>query len=771
MINTENKSRSNQANQNPVKGGFFYHLGFWIGSHPWKIVSLWAFLLIVGGIGFPQLNKSLTVSGFTANNSESQRVATLLKTGFSQQFAEQDLLVFQSDSLTIHEPAFQVVINKTISQVETQNGVVAVFSPLQAEQQNQVSSDGHAAFALIGVTGGDDQRLELAKKLTDIATTNSIKEVQSYVTGFSALTSDLADQGTGDLSQIELFGLPLALVVLLLAFGTGVAALLPIPLALVGVMLAFGILGYSSIFVSHYNLVIENMVPMIGLGVGIDYSLFIITRFREELLLVSSVREAVALTMASAGKTIFFSGSTVMIALSGLLLIDSKVFIDLAVGTILAVAVMVLCALTLLPAILALLGVKINRWKIPFIKNSVNAAEVEHGLWAGWARIVMKHPVIWIMLVVISLLAATLPVFGLKLGTDLGTASLTDRPSGKALTILGRYFSQGELSPLEVLVETKNGPFTTADLNQLATLTTTLKSDKDVSDVLSLTSILDQYVGNHTSEVLNQLITQPQAANLVGYYLNLKRGSNLTSITVVPKVPIDSPAAETLVKRIRTEYAAQLTGLNIMVGGTSAENADLGTEVMTKLPWVLALVLGLSFLVLTVAFHSLFLPFKAILMNLFSIGASFGLLVLVFQNGLGEKIFNFHSPGTIQIYLPILAFAILFGLSMDYEVFLIGRMKEEWRNTGDNNLAVERGLEHIARVITSAAAIMVTIFAAFTFSSVLEIKQMGFALAVAVLVDATLIRILLVPAAMKVMGKWNWWLPRPLYNILPRVDL
>jgi RND superfamily putative drug exporter len=192
---------------------------------------------------------------------------------------------------------------------------------------------------------------------------------------------------------------------------------------------------------------------------------------------------------------------------------------------------------------------------------------------------------------------------------------------------------------------------------------------------------------------------------------------------------------------------------------------------MNKLPWVLALVLGLSFTVLMVAFRSLFLPLKAIVMNLLSIGAAFGLLVLVFQEGAGEKIFNFHSTGTIQIYLPLLAFALLFGLSMDYEVFLIGRMKEEWKRTRNNNLAVEHGLEHTARVITSAAAIMVTIFGAFTFTSVLEIKQLGFALAVAVLVDATLIRIVLVPAAMQVMGRWNWYLPRFLQRILPPVDL
>lgn len=748
----------------------FYRMGYFISGHPWKFIAGAVLLLVVAGLLIPQFLKSMTIAGFQVTGSESQKAAELLEQRFARPFNEQDLVVFHSDSLTVKDPAYRQVIEQTTGKIKSYAGVVAVIGPLDPEAQQQVSADGKAAFALVGINGSEDDRLTLAGQLTKGVSALNTAEVQAYLTGYSPATSDLDDQEIQDLENAELLGLPLALVVLALAFGSLAAALIPIPLAMIGIVLTFGLLGAISLASGNFNLVIQNMASMIGLGVGIDYTLFIVTRFREELSRGESVREAVGEAIATAGKTVFFSGSTVLIALSGLLLVNSKAFIDLAIGSMLVVGVMIVVALGLLPALLGLLGSRVNRWKIPFLRPTATQ-DYEHGFWASWARMVMRRPFLWITVVTLLLLLAAAPVLQLKLGTDLGMEALADRPAGKGLNILGQYFSKGAFSPVQVVVENPSGPLGDRELDSIARLTAALKNDPGVERVESITGLLDQYAGGHTRANLDAAATQPQTGDFLNYYVNLKRGGNLTVLTVIPKVAVDTPAADQLVQRIRQQYTPALPGLRVYVGGTSAEISDIATEMLQKLPWVLGLVLALSFLLLVVAFRSLFLPFKAIVMNLLSIGASYGLLVLVFQQGAGEKVFNFTSPGLIQVYLPMLAFAILFGLSMDYEVFLIGRMKEEWRRTGDNALAVERGLEHTARIITSAAAIMVAIFAAFAFTSVIEIKEMGFSLAVAILVDATLIRVLLVPAAMKVMGHWNWWLPRFLDRALPPLDL
>jgi RND superfamily putative drug exporter len=759
------------------KSNFFYRWGLFVARQRWWVLGGWLVLLLAAGLFIPQFQKSLTFAGFEVNQSDSQQVAKLLKTRFSQQFAEQDVLVFHSATMTLNEPAYQQTVQIAIKQIAGLPQVAAVFSPTDPEAQGQISSDGHSAFALIGINGNDDQRLALASRLEEAARRASTGQVEMYITGYSPISADLADQELGDMEQAEIFGLPVALVVLMLAFASVIAAFVPLLLAMVGIVFTLGLLGAISLFSGNFNLGIENILTMIGLGVGIDYTLFIITRFREELTQKASREEAVAASMATAGKTVFFSGGTVLIALSGLLLVNSKVFTDMAVGAMAVVGVMVLAALSLLPAGLALLGEWVNRLGVPFLKKTTRpqVKNLDQGFWAGWTRVIMRRPLLWIGIITVLLLLATAPVFQLKLGTDLGTASLGKRPAGRGLDLLAQYFSKGTLSPTQVLVERTNGTIDDATLEQVARLTAVLEKDPAVARVDSLTKTLDQLAGGHSLAALKTLEVQPEGAQFLGYYLNWHQGDNITLLNVTPKVAIDSPEVEQLITRIRHQYApsvlASQTDLKVLVGGTSAEITDLADEMLSKLPWVLGLVLVLSFGLLAIAFRSIFLPLKAVLMNLLSIGTSYGLLVLVFQKGAGEQILNFHSPGTIQVYLPMLAFAILFGLSMDYEVFLIGRMKEEWRHSQNNELAVSRGLEHTAQVITSAAAIMVAVFAAFAFTTILEIKQLGFALAIAILVDATLIRVILVPAAMKLMGHWNWWFPRFLDRITPHLEL
>jgi len=496
---------------------------------------------------------------------------------------------------------------------------------------------------------------------------------------------------------------------------------------------------------------------MLGLAFGIDYSLMIVTRFREELASDRPPDMAIRNTMRTAGKAVLFSGVTVLISLSGLLLVHSSLFKGLGIGSICTVGVMLALTLTLLPIILRLLGKRINSLQIlPNRRNTVT--NVEQGYWARWAHFVMRRPVLVTLTTIVLLVVMAWPVGRLKLGLNLGTGTLKDQPSAQGLRLIERAFSPGLTSPIQVIASRSGGSFTDKDLIALSTLSEHLQDDPRVASVSSPTLSLDALTGNHSLATF-QVAEQTQ---VLSGQVNTDQGSNVAIITVVPRTAADSESSIQLARDITSNVIPANTQSDLHFGltGLSAQIVDLNAEVYRSLPIVLLFVLGLSFLLLAFNFRSLVLPLKAIVMNLFALSATFGLMVVVFQYGFGQHLLGFRSPGYIQSYLPLLTFVILFGLSMDYEVFLLTRIQEEWRKTYNNTAAVALGIEHTARVITNAAAIMVVVFASFLIARMLEIKQLGFALAIAVLIDATFIRLLLVPAAMRLMGRWNWWIPR-----------
>jgi len=739
--------------------------------HPRTVIVGWLFVTLAALLVMPRFVAGLGGFSVGVTGSESQQAQTLVQRRFSNSFSEQDLVVFQSDSTTVQDPTYQQVIAQALRNVDLLPGVTGIISPLDPQVSDQISADGHAAVALVGVRGSTAALQKLAPLLTRAAQRATTPVVRVLVTGESEVWADMMAQETQDVDNAERVGLPLALLVLLLAFGSLVAASLPLLLAMVGVVIAFGGLWIAGHFTS-FNLFVETIAPMIGLGVGIDYAMFITTRYREELARGLSPRDAVTATMATAGKAIFFSGLTVVLALSSLLLVNSQFSPDFAIGGMVAVGATVIVALTLLPAVLGALGRNVNRLALPFLRRSLARPNPDSGLWARWSHFVMRRAAVWAPLAILLLLVVASPLTGLNLGLDLGTSDLSNRPSGQAVAVLQREFSAGALSPIQIVVSDPRGSFTDADLNVIAQLTSALQRNPQVAQVISLTSALHQAVGAHSATALAAVEAMPSAQTLLGYVVNNRQGNDTTIISAVSRSPTDSNAALQLVRYIRGTLVPHLrgaSGLTVLVGGLSAQVVDLSSEFTAKLPLVIGVVLLLAFLLLTLAFRSLFLPLKAIVMNLLSVGAAFGLLVVVFQRGVGAQVFGFTPVGNIQVFLPTLAFALLFGLSMDYEVFMVGRMREEWARTGDNEVAIARGLQHSGRAITSAAAIMVTIFLAFTLTRMLEMKEIGFALAAAIFVDATVIRILLVPAAMRLMGRWNWWLPRWLDRALPRV--
>lgn len=740
----------------------------------WVVIAFWVALLAASFVLVPRFEDSLTGPPLDVSGSESEESAAVLARNFENTVGEQDLIVFQSDTLTVDSESYRRVVDEVLGDIGTFPLVTGVIGPFDPLAQDQVSGDRRVAAAVVNLGGSGKDRQRFVPELIRTAEAATTKDVQVYVTGRTPLLADLVRQEREDLNRAERLGLPFALVVLIVASGTLVAAGIPLLLAMAGVTVTFGVLGAVSVFADfNFNLFVPNIATMLGLGVGIDYALLIVSRYREERERHPDAAAAVASTLATAGKTVLFSGGTVLLSLAGLLLVDAPIFRELAIGAMTAVGVMLAGALTLTPAVLAILDRRVERLSIVKWRRRAGQVRSGPGFWARWASVVMRRPVFWTIGSVAALLALASLAADIELGLNTGTDELNHRPAARGREVLEREFNESSMSPIPVLVMSTDGPLDDEQLDTAARLTAQIEADWEVASVTSVTSLLDQYAGNHqaaTLEAAEGILTSTEGLeNLV----NFDKGRNLTVLRVVPHSPPDSVDAQELVRRIRNDIAPAVVGgenLDVLVGGLSGQIVDISDESAEKLPLVAGVVMGTSFLLLTAAFRSLVLPLKAIMMNMLGIVAAYGLLVFVFQRE-GEGLLHLTTTETTQVYLPLLTFAILFGLSMDYEVFLLGRMKEEMDRTGRNELAISNGLQRTAGVITSAAAIMIVVFAAFTFARLTEVQQLGFSLAVAVFLDATLVRLILVPASMQLLGQWNWWFPAWLNRIVPRIDL
>jgi putative drug exporter of the RND superfamily len=757
-----------------VSGSAFTRLGAVVARYHRLVVAVWVVVVVGSAILVPRFQSSVTGPPLDVLASDSYRAQEILGSRFDQPFAEQDLIVFESESLVATDLAFQAVIGTALDRAEELPGVVSVIGPFDPRAEGLVAEEGHVATAVIGLSGSNADRQALAPRLTQAASSAATDEVRVYVTGRSPLIAELVTQQEADLSRAERLGLPVALLILLISSGAVVAAGLPLVLAMSGVIVTFGALGAVSTF-TEFNLFVPNIASMIGLGVGIDYALFIVNRFREELLRGAEPSLAVKTTTATAGRTVFFSGLTVLLSLAGLLLVEARIFRELALGAMAAVAIMVLGALTLVPALLSWLGFRVNALRVPG-RSQQSVSFGGNRFWSRWARMIMRQPWRWATVAIVILLVLAAPVVRLNLALDTGTSDIREQSAGLGREILEREFNEGRISPVQIVYVSRDGALDDVDLDAIARLGELLSNDYAVVGVTSVTTLLDRFAGDHSVETLELAAGFPQVVEASGDLINLASGGDVAVIRAVPRWSPDSPGPLQLVERIReTMVPNVMTELEpnaeVVVGGLSAQIVDITNESLHKLPVVIGLVVLLSFVLLALVFRSIAIPIKAILMNVLGITAAYGLLVVVFQEGAGARLFDFPVTRTTQVYLPLLTFAVLFGLSMDYEVFLLGRIKEEWEKSGDNRTAVERGLQRTGAVITAAAAIMVSVFAAFTFARLTEVKTLGFSLAAAVLIDATLIRIILVPAAMQLLGRWNWWFPPWLDRRLPRIDL
>jgi RND superfamily putative drug exporter len=745
-------------------------LGAFTVRRRWFVIGAWAVLLAVMASFASGLTDRLGSGGFEVPGSQSLAVQRDLEQRFANQFPTTALVTVLDGARTVDDPAFRAVVEGIATRVGEVPDVGGVESVVSTGGPAFVSPDQHTTYLVVGLSGDQNTQLDTAPAVAEAARRDVPAGVEVEVGGGAAFYERMNEISRHDLEQAERVSFPITLLVLLIAFTSLVAAGLPIMLALVSLGVTLGAL-YFLAGITDMNVYVTNTASIVGIGVGIDYALFVVTRFREELRRGRPIAEAVPVTLATSGRAVVLSGATVIVALAGMFLVDIQAFRSMAVGSMSVVAVAVLAAVTLLPAVLSLVGHWVDRLRIPLPRSRASAGE---GFWHRWAVRIMRRPWAFTAAALAVLLLLAVPFASIRLGQPGSSILPADESPRLASERLAADFGAGVTGPMEILVDTPGGAGTRANLERVDRLTRALQADPGVASAQSLTAVLpDANLDTYTGLYANGLAgIDPKLAPAVAGLANWDRGADLARITVIAKVAPESEAAEALLDRVRDQYipAAGLTG-QAKVGGSTALNVDLAREISSQLPVVVLAVLALSFVLLTMAFRSLVLPLQAIAMNLLSVGAAYGLIVAVFQWGWGEQLLGFTSEGHIEVFVPLFLFSILFGLSMDYEVFLLSRIREEYLRTGDNQLAVARGLESTARTITSAALVMVTVFAAFAAGRLVPFKEMGFGLAVAVLIDATIVRTILVPAVMRLVGRWNWWMPGWLDRWLPRIAL
>ncbi|MFE9115395.1 MMPL family transporter [Streptomyces collinus] len=699
-----------------------------------RLLSVLLWLLAFAGVAAGAAVAGTTYSNdYQVPGTESGRATELLHEGFPRLGGDSDTVVWHTASGSVRAADVEQTMTRTLDRIENLPGVASVTSPYDGPGTGRISEDGRTAYASVTF---DDRAEDIAEgEAQAVVDTAENAETDGLQVELGGSAVALTESSGGHLAEIV--GVIVAAVVLFLAFGSLAASLLPIATALVGVGTA-----YAGIVLLGHAMTVADFAPMlgmlVGLGVGIDYALFIVTRHRRGLKRGLSVAEAATNAVATTGRAVVFAGATVCIALLGMLILRLSFLNGVAVAASLTVILTVAASVTLLPALLSFIGMRaLSRRERRRLAEHGPEPEVPTGFAARWSAFVERHPKVLgaVALVVMGVLA--LPTFSLHLGTsDQGNGPKT-ATTRQAYDLLADGFGPGVNGPLTLVTKVDGAD----DKLALDNLDGTLRATDGVAAVTPVT--FDS--GGHTA------------------YL-----------TVVPESSPQSKDTSDLVDRLRGEVlprAESGTSLDVQVGGMTAGYDDFADVIVSKLPVFVGVVIGLGCLLLLLAFRSVGIPLKAAAMNVAAVASAFGVVVAIFQWGWGSELLGLGSAGPIEPFLPVIMVSVLFGLSMDYQVFLVSRMYEEWLETGDNRRAVRVGLAETSRVINSAAVIMISVFLAFVLSGDRVIAMFGIALAAAVALDAFVLRTLLVPALMHLLGGANWWLPRWLDKRMPRISI
>ncbi len=721
--------------------GFTGRLATRASRRPWLTLGIWVVVLVVAYFGVGRLGDVVINDGGLTIDTESSIADDLIEERLIQPSTAdgsaaagaQEFVIVESADLTFEDPDFAAYVGGLAAELRDTNTVVAVTSALDGAP-GLISEDGHTALLVTTLAAGEEEDMaEPVVAVVEAADQNPAYRVTTIGDGSVGVEfMQLADE---TLARGEIFGVSIALIVLVLVFGAAIAAGIPLVLAMASILLS---LALAAVVGSRFDLsfFVINMITMIGLAVGIDYTLFIVQRFREERAKGNTVADAVVLAANSASRAVFFSGLTVVIALTGLLMLPDIIMRSLGIGAILAVLVSLMAALTLLPAVLRLLGDRVNWLKVPFASRS-HYHEGGGRFWHRITRVVTARPVLSVILAGGILLTTAVPFLTMTTGQNFLASLPDDSNSLHAFTVLNDEFDTGAITT-PIVVEASD--VSTPEIEAAA------------------------------SELISTLAADPIYGDIE---MSAAPSGNLLLLDAVTKLDPASAEARAALTRLRDDSIPNTfagTGAEVYVSGDAARIADYATELGVRTPYILAFVLALSFILLMVVFRSIVVPLKAIIMNLLSVGAAYGLLVLVFQHGVGAGLFGFKQVDNIEAWLPMFLFAVLFGLSMDYHIFLLSRIRERYDATGDNIGSVAFGLGSTGAIITGAALIMVAVFGGFAAGDLVMFQQMGFGLGVAIILDATLVRSVLVPATMALLGDWNWYLPRWL-RWLPKIDV
>jgi uncharacterized membrane protein YdfJ with MMPL/SSD domain len=678
--------------------------------HPWRTIGAWLAAVVVSvGLIVPFLGDALTGEAEQLNNPESYQAEELMAErlppdpeGFST-----DVVLVRSDSLGLDDPRFRAKLDELIGKLRETPGVENVID-------DPAATTPRAVIIEVGLVDEG-----AAENLAEVLRAEDDETFDLYATGEWMTEQDFQKLSQDDLKKGELqFGLPAALIILLLVFGAVVASLVPVALALLAIVTALGLVALVGI-AFELSIFTINMLSGMGLALGIDYSLFVVSRFREERSAGRFKLDAIAATGTTASRAVLFSGLAFVVAMFGLLLIPSTIFRSLAFGAITVGVTSVVAALTLLPAVLSLLGDQVNALRIPVIgRGAARGTGAEGRFWGTIVQAVMRRPVVSLVVSVGVLLALCVPLYEFKTG-EAGIRTLPDRfESKQGFNALQREFGVGTADTVEVVID---GRIRLPDVQDLA-----LRMRRNPA--------FRQVRVDHTSP----------------------------TFAVIEAVPAGDSRDEQALDAVRELRETEIPGARVLVTGETAEAIDYFALTERWLPILIAFVLALSFILLTVAFRSLVVPLKAILLNLLSVGAAYGVLILVFQEGFGNDLLGFQQVDFIEAWVPLFLFAVLFGLSMDYHVFLLSRIRERYLRTGDNDEAVAHAVSSTARMITGAALIIIAVFSGFAVGDLVMFQQMGFGVAVSLLIDATIIRSVILPASMKLLGELNWYLPKRL---------
>ncbi|MEP6638657.1 MAG: MMPL family transporter [Chloroflexota bacterium] len=734
----------------------FERLGRFVVRRAWWVVAAWAALILIAIPFAPQVPGQLSAGGFILDDLESARAKALLETELGAPPSAL-VIVFSSGTLAAGTPAFEVAAADAIRDVAGAPHVARVISHLLSPRQ--ISADRHTAYDIVFLDLPPDDSPDALPILRERLHPASGLDVE--LAGGPAFYGDVQTVSEADLRRSEVISLPLAALALIFVFGSVVAAGVPLVVGGAAVIVALaGIFVVASL--TPMSIFVLNLATLLGLGLGVDYSLLMTSRFREELALrpdgPDRVADAVRVTVATAGRAVLFSGLTVLLGLLGLVLFEFMILRSVGIAGAIVVGLAVASALTLLPAILTLLGTRIDRFAV----RKVAATPGSVGPWSRLARRVMRHPVAVLVPTLAFLLLLGSPFLHVRFNAPDASILPPQVPSRAAFDRLKMEFGEGEFAPLAIAIRTAGPATTPANLGALFDYSRRLAADPRVVRVDSLVDVDPRL----TLAQYRLLYGDPNGPRdrYVQTALAATTRADLTAFTIYTPYGPNRDEGKALVTALRTPGGplAPPAGMTVLVGGGAADVADVVDRVRADFPRTALFIIVSTYLVLFVLLRSVVLPAKALVMNTLSIVASFGALVWIFQDGNLSAPLGFGPLGFVETTQPVILFCVLFGLSMDYEVFLLSRMKEVWDRTGDNVEAVAGGMERSGRIVTSAALIVVVVAGSFAFADIVLIKALGIGMAIAVALDATVIRALLVPATMRLLGHWNWWMPAAL---------